>query len=497
MHSRTVIAPIRFSPVVCLSLVAAPVASVVAQSSSGLAAPPGARVVSLPRRAGDVAGETSVAVDPTDPRRVLVAYQQIVQPDPKLGKRGKRGLDVRVARSEDGGSTWTVAQETSAPNYLVSGDPSVVIDLHGHAFLGYLGFDHVGLTWYWGKGASRNGIFVRRSLDGGKTWEPNHTPLIEYPTGPNPPFQDKGYLVVDNRPESPHAGNIYFGWTRYTLEKSEILLSRSTDDGATWSAPIVISSDSGLPRGSAAGAVVGFQGTVGKDGTLYTIWPDGQAIVLAVSRDGGRTFSRSRRVVATTPPLFPAITQFPGSNALPTVSIDPRTVPGRLVLSWGDYRYGDLDILSATSDDGGETWSAPVRVNDDSVHNGKDQILSWMTVDPTDGSVYALFYDRRADTANVLPSLTLARSTDGARSFQNFAWTAAKPDPKRAHFGDYIGLAARDGWVYGAWVEDEPRRKGAQRPVPRTSIGQPIAGAIIRVGIARFGDVASSGDQRQ
>src|SRR5258706_150402 len=44
------------------------------------------------------------------------------------------------------------------------------------------------------------------------------------------------------------------GWTRYTLEKSEILFARSTDDGKTWSAPITISTDSGLPRGSQPGA---------------------------------------------------------------------------------------------------------------------------------------------------------------------------------------------------------------------------------------------------
>ena len=451
-----------------------------------LPAPPGARVVTLPRHPSDVSGESSVAIDPKDARHVLVAYQQFLPPDPKLAKRGIRKLDVHVARSDDGGATWTIAPGTAPTNYHVSGDPSVTFDLHGHAFLGYIGFDHVGQTWYWGKGATRNGIFVRRSLDGGRTWEATPTPLIEYPTMPNPPFQDKGYLVADNRAGSPYAGNLYLGWTRYTLEKSEILFARSTDDGKTWSAPITISTDSGLPRGSQPGAVVGFQGAVGNDGTIYCIWPDGQAIVMAVSRDGGKTFERSRRVVATTPPLFPNVDQFPGANGLPTVAIDPRSAPGRVLLAWGDYRSGDFDILSASSEDGGTSWSAPARVNDDPVHDGSDQVLSWMTVDPSDGSVYAMFYDRRGDSTNVLPTVTLARSTDGGKTFVNYAWTRKPADPKRANFGDYVGLAALNGRVYGAWVEPAPPANAARGKAPVSSIGQSLGAAMIRIGIADF-----------
>jgi hypothetical protein len=238
--------------------------------------------------------------------------------------------------------------------------------------------------------------------------------------------------------------------------------------------------------------LVGFGAAVGRDGTVYAIWQDGQAIVLAISRDGGRSFEPSRRVVSITPPLFPNIADFPGANGLPTIAIDPRTAPGRLVVSWGDSRSGDLDILSAVSEDGGRTWTDPVRVNDDPLHDGKDQILSWMTVDPTDGSIYALFYDRRGDSANVLPSITLARSTDGGRHYRNYAWTASRPDPKRAHFGDYLGMAALDGRVYGAWVEDE-RQSG--RPALSARIGatrRALGASVIRIGGADFRDSVSA-----
>jgi len=468
-----------------------------AQRTDSLPRPPGVRIVPLPRDSSDRPAETAVAVNPRDPQHVMVAYQQYYDVHPPFAAAGVRRLDVRVAWSADGGESWTIAPGTAPPNYLVSGDPSVTFDLHGHAFLAYIAFDQTGQLWYWSKGASRNGIFVRRSLDGGRTWEVAHTPLVERAVLPDPPFQDKGYILADNNASSPHVGNLYVGWTNYTLDKSEILFSRSTDDGKTWSPPMVISGAPGLPRGSASGAVVGFHATVGRDGTVYAIWPDGQAIVLAVSRDGGRSFEPSRRAFQTTLwALFSTVTDFPGANGLPSIAIDPRASPGRLFVTWGDYRYGDLDILMATSDDGGRTWAQPVRVNDDAKHNGKDQVFSWVAVDPTDGAAYVLFYDRRGDPKNVLPAVTLARSTDGGRTFTNYAWSAAPSDPKQASYGDYIGLAARDGRVYGAWPENAPRPQAATTAT--TADNRSVGTAMIRIGTADFRSRprATGGDPR-
>src|SRR2546426_7269490 len=47
-----------------------------AQQASLLPRPPGARVVTLPREPGDRHHETSVAVNPLDPRQVIVSFQQ-------------------------------------------------------------------------------------------------------------------------------------------------------------------------------------------------------------------------------------------------------------------------------------------------------------------------------------------------------------------------------------------------------------------------------------
>ena len=57
-------------------------------------------------------------------------------------------------------------------------------------------------------------------------------------------------------------------------------------------------------------------------------------------------------------------------------------------------------------------------MNDDPVGNGAAQFFTWMAVDPVDGSVNVVFYDRR-DLAGTLTGLTLARSTDGGQTFVN------------------------------------------------------------------------------
>ena len=100
-----------------------------------------------------------------------------------------------------------------------------------------------------------------------------------------------------------------------------------------------------------------------------------------------------------------------------------------------------------SSRDGGMTWSAPVRVNDDPLKNGKAQFFTWMSVDPSDGSVNVIFYDRR-DTEGAMTKVILARSIDGGRTFVNHKidQPAFICDPK-VFFGDYTGISAYNGRV--------------------------------------------------
>ena len=133
--------------------------------------------------------------------------------------------------------TGSGAEGVDPKNYRVSGDVSTAFDNQGHAFVCYIAFDKLGRFNYWAHGATRNGIFVRRSLDGGKTWEAEpRSRSRSNRAQPGIPFEDKPYHGRRQHARANIAGNLYVGWTRWRLTDSQMVISRSTDDGKTWSA---------------------------------------------------------------------------------------------------------------------------------------------------------------------------------------------------------------------------------------------------------------------
>jgi Neuraminidase (sialidase) len=395
-----------------------------------------------------------------------------------------------AAYSTDGGRTFSIAAGTKPADWRVAGDVSTTFDNQGRAFLCYLAFDRLGTTSYWAHNAGRNGIFVRRSLDGGKTWEKDAAALKAFPTGheANIQFEDEPRIFADNARKSPFVGNLYVGWVEWQIEKSVMLFSRSTDGGKNWSAPIQISTHAGLPRDD-NGSLGGYVQTSGPDGTIYAIWDDGNTIVLTESRDGGKTFGPPQAILDIGPPYFGEVPGVSRVEGFPQIGIDwsGGKLGGNLYVAWSDYRNGDVDVFIASSADHGRTWSNPVRVNNDPLHDGKDQFYQWMAVDPATGDVYVEFYDRREDPANRQTRVTLARSTDGGRTFTNYAWTDTAFDSQGAFLGDYTWMTAVGNRVYGAWTETAPEKN-----VPGAATDQrrrATPSTIIRVGVADFSGV--------
>jgi hypothetical protein len=422
---------------------------------------PGAQVTTVSAQPGTWS-EPGIAVNPLNPQQVVAVFQYTAQ----------------ASYSTDAGRTWTLASGVTPPEYKMSGDVSVVFDNQGHAILGCIAFDKLGTFNYWAHGATRNGVFLKRSLDAGKTWETQLRTVMAQPTQPGIPFEDKPYFLADTS-KSRFAGNLYVGWTRWTLADSQMLFSRSTDDGVTWSAPIEIARDRGLPRDD-NGALEGFDGAVGPDGTVYGVWSERDKIDFVESHDGGKTFSRARDIVSTGPIMY-AIDGMDRANGFPQIAIDPRggAKGGPLYVTWSDYRNGEIDIFLSKSADHGRTWSEPVKVNSDPVHDGADHFFQWMAVDPVSGAVNVVFYDRREDPANKVQIVALARSTDGGKAFANYAWTTTPFDPEGVFMGDYLALAAWNNRVYGAWTY----RQGKEA---RTSV---------QVGVADFNAASEAASQ--
>jgi hypothetical protein len=419
------------------------------------------------------ANEPSIAVNPNNPNQVVAAFQP-----------------EGIAYSTDGGQTFALADLHSIEGWRGGGDVSVAFDNKGNVYLATLHFDKLGSASYWGHGAGRNGIFVRRSNDGGKTWDKGTATVKAFEKEePNMPMEDMPRVFADNRAGSPYAGNIYVGWIEWQIDRSVILFARSVDGGKTFEPPQRISTHAGLPRDD-NGGLVGFVGVIGTDGTIYAIWNDGTTIAFTQSHDGGKTFAPSRSVIDVGPPYFGGAGGIPGvSRAMGFPQIGVGRRPGKrpepLYLSWSDYRNGDVDVFCVSSTDHGRTWSKPIRVNNDPIHNGIDQFFQWMAVDPESGDVYVQFYDRRDDVANRKTGVTLARSTDGGKTFINYAWEETPFESARATFlGDYTWLTAYHRKVYGVWTE------ASSAAVTEPTTGEsPRPATVVRVGFADFSDV--------
>jgi len=109
------------------------------------------------------------------------------------------------------------------------------------------------------------------------------------------------------------------------------------------------------------------------------------------------------------------------------------------------------------SKDGGQTWSTPIRVNDDAVRNGANRFQPQMAV-ALDGVVSIIFFDTRNDAQHKLIDVYLAQSIDHGASFlknvrvTTTSWdpaVKAPVDPSGLQFiGDYQGLAADNNFVH-------------------------------------------------
>ncbi len=459
----------RIITTVVLVVVAVPVAHL----QTRLPRPPGAHVVTI-TPPGLTASEPAIAVNPNNPNQVV-------------------GITGRwAAYSTDGARTFTPVQPAGEDGRS-GGDASLAYDDKGNLFLSFLSIQKNGLPGYWGHGPGANGIYVRRSPDGGKTWDKNEVAVIEWRgTEPDVKLEDMPRIWADTHAQSRHRGNLYIAWIEWQIDKSIVLFSRSTDSGKSWSTPMRISTKAGYPRDD-NGAVVGILGTVAPDGTQYIIWNEGLNVTLAVSHDGGKTFDPSRPIFDVGPPYFGGAATIPGiprAMGFPQIGLDPKSAA--LYVTWSDFRNGDVDVFISKSTDRGRTWTPPMRVNDDAVHSGADQFLQWMAVDPTDGSINVQFYDRRDDPANRATRVTLARSTDGGKTFTNYAWSDVPFTGDNMFLGDYEWCVAQSGHVYGIWAEAAP--EGYQvTPAGRGSGGQrQRTPTIIRVGAADFTAKSSS-----
>ena len=385
--------------------------------------------------------EVSVAINPINPDHIVgVSLQR--------GKKGGPSTSNYAYVSTDGGRTWKTSAHAN-PDKRTQGDDSVNFAGDGMALRAYISF--VGIRVARPARAS-SGIFVSTSRDGLAWSDP--VPVIDHLNSVEP-HEDKPWLCTDHSKDSPHKGNVYIAWTKFDVygsknpeHKSHVFFSRSRDQGKSFSVPHRISDAPGDCLDSSK-TVMGAVPAVGPKGEVYVVWAGPQGLVFDQSTDGGFTFGADK-VITDTPGAWDFPVKGLGRcNGLPMTCVDlsPGKDRGSIYVNWADLRNGDPDVFLAASRDGGATWSKPLRVNDDPVGNGKEQFFTWMAVDPLDGSVNVVFYDRR-DLDSTRTGLTLARSIDAGRTFVNHKINQEPFVCERGpFFGDYLGIDARGGRV--------------------------------------------------
>ena len=354
-----------------------------------------------------------------------------------------------VCYSKDGGKTWESDKLSS--EFGVWGDPCIVADKMGNFYYFHLS-DPTGKNWSSKEILDR--IVCQRSEDGGKTWSSGSTIGLNFDKD-----QDKEWAVAD-----PNSGNIYITWTQFDKyaskdkkDQSNILFSRSTDQGKSWNTPVAINKIPGNCLDDDL-TVEGAVPAVGPNGEIYVTWSLNKKLYFDKSLDSGKTWMEKDMVIAEQPAGWAL--EIPGlnrTNGFPVTVCDVSKGPhsGTIYVNWADQKNGadDTDIWVIKSTDGGKTWSQRKRVNDD---KGKaQQFLTWMSVDPVTGYVYIVFYDQR-DSKNGDTEVYLAYSKDGGETFKNIKISESPFKLKKeVFFGDYNNISAYNGIVRPIWTRLE------------------------------------------
>lgn len=386
--------------------------------------------------------EVSISINPTNPSNLIGVSMQ------RGRAGGPRATNFAYVTTDSGHSWKTVA--ASNPRALVQGDDAVTFDSAGNAYWSFISFDGI---FEPAPRRAHTGIFVGSSSDGGTNWrEP--VPVVDHINSVMP-FEDKPYIKTDNVVSSPYRNNVYVAWTRFDEYgsknpecKTHIEFSRSNDGGRSFSPPMRISESPGDCVDS-DNTVEGAVPAVGTKGEVYVVWGGPKGLTFDKSFDGGLTFGIDKPVEQTPGGWDIAVPGINRHNGMPVTAVDRSSGPfsGSLYVNWIDERNGDPDVFIISSRDRGTTWLAPVRVNDDVIKNGKAQFFTWLAVDPIDGSLNVVFFDRRDHGGN-LTGLTMARSIDGGRTFVNYKVDQPPFDCNSSvFFGDYLCIDAYDGLV--------------------------------------------------
>jgi hypothetical protein len=376
------------------------------------------------------------------------------------------------------------------PSWTNNTDPNADFDTQGRVYQVTLPFNA-----FWANLHPNSNIAISYSDDMGRHWVKGNggEPLEQFSNSTTKTLgrvEDKQWVAVNHIVGSRYKDHVYATWAVYNGQNTKLRVAVSRDRGQTFSDARTISTPSGT------GPVTEFiYPSVDAAGNVYIAVAsdransnDQKTIYVTRSSDDGVTWSEFK-------PVAPA-SQVPGcclpnttfrDGILEHFAASP-TYPGHLYMVWEDWDGSQYDVKFSQSTDSGDSWSDPIVVNDNADPTATDQFQPQVAAGPN-GAVAVNFYDRRAacpaDEPSIVPAhvgrtnfcidVSLQAFKDsGAGAVRvgpnvrvsQFTWDPEQPDQTiggidqmacaahqdpcttRAFIGDYFGLAISSGSVY-------------------------------------------------
>ena len=407
---------------------------------------------------GDAGNEPSIAVNPLNPNEIVIGWRQFDNISSNFRQAG-------WSYTTDGGLTWTFPGDIEQG--IFRSDPVLDYDATGNFYYNSLTLS----------GAMVFTCKVFKSTNGGASWN----------AGSDAGGGDKQWMAID-RTAGVGSGNIYSAWTSGYSSCLPGFFTRSTGGNSFEPCTEV----DGYPAlGTEA---------VGVSGELYIAGTDSNGNIIV-----------SKSLNAQTPGSVitwnaPSIVNMDGyingwTNVNPqgllgqvNVEVDHSTGTSSgnvyVLASLGRLSTVDpADVMLSRSTDGGLTWSAPVRVNDD-VSTTNTQWLGTMSVAPN-GRIDAVWLDTRDATVGTDESaLYYSYSTDQGTTWSVNEMLSATFDPHVGYpsqnkMGDYFDMisdntGARLSWS-GTLNGEEDVYYSRIIPPNTTGVNSIVANATISV----------------
>jgi hypothetical protein len=308
---------------------------------------------------------------------------------------------------------------------------------------------------------------------------------------------DKEFIAADTSPTSPFKNNLYLAWMAFAFNPTQVRFSRSTDNGLTWSSPIILSANNegfdwpvDVHTAANGDVYVAYHSQPGFSGNNPN-GTSGQTFVLR-STDGGLTFpQKNLAFLGGQSDITFNVQTAPGTGAIPQTQFwmqgagqpwvlpDP-VRPGNVYVITSDdpdNAHGtagdDVDVVIARSTDNGLNWTRST-LPFNPIAAGSHQFFPTASIDQF-GNIAVAWYDNRRGLTNAAGRFKLdvfaSYSTDGGLTWANpfmvnDSTNPFDPDigavnrftgpPPTTRIGEYFGIDLFANTVHLVWNGPTP-----------------------------------------